>query len=138
MRARAPLTTTRRPPPAWALLLFSAATSALWACAGQPSSDLVHIPSLVAPTASLTAPPPSEKATPRPTSTEVLRASAPGRPAGSKIEVEWHGRYYPATVLTTTADGKTRIHYDGYGDEWDEDVGEDRIREPTGAEDPLD
>lgn len=137
MRERETLRTTRRPPAAW-VLLVAAAMPALWACARQPASDLVHIPSLVAPTASLAAPPPSTKATPRPTPTDVLRASAPGRPVGSKIEVEWHGRYYPATVLATTPDGKTRIHYDGYGDEWDEDVGEDRIREPVTGEDPLD
>jgi hypothetical protein len=55
--------------------------------------------------------------------------------------VEWHGKYYEATVLSTTPDGLTRIHYDGYGPEWDEDVGEDRIRpRPEGdvesADDP--
>jgi hypothetical protein len=53
-----------------------------------------------------------------------------GREPDSHIAVEWHGKYYPATVMGTTPEGLTRIHYDGYGAEWDEDVGEDRIREP--------
>lgn len=137
MSERAPLGTIRRARAPWALLV-GATMSATSACASHPSSDVVHIPSLVAPKASLAAPSASAKATPRPDPTESLRASQPGRAVGSKIEVEWHGRYYPATVLATTPDGKTRIHYDGYGDEWDEDVGEDRIREPSTAEDPLD
>ena len=57
------------------------------------------------------------------------RTRRPRRAVGSTIDVEWHGTYYPATVLASAEDGNVRIHYDGYGDEWDEDVGEDRIRE---------
>ena len=43
--------------------------------------------------------------------------------------VEWHGASYEATVLSTTPGLLTRIHYDGYGPQWDEDVSEARIGE---------
>jgi len=46
---------------------------------------------------------------------------------GDKVTVLWNGQWYPATVLEV---GKTtwKIHYDGYGAEWDEWVGSDRIK----------
>ena len=49
---------------------------------------------------------------------------------GDRVEVEWHGDWYPAHVLEVgTAFPPTyKIHYDGYGEDWDEDVGLDRIR----------
>ncbi|HRG98380.1 MAG TPA: hypothetical protein PLR99_19145 [Polyangiaceae bacterium] len=52
------------------------------------------------------------------------------REVGSPLQVEWHGSYYPATVLGMTDEGRVRIRYDGYGAEWDEDVTDERIREP--------
>jgi hypothetical protein len=136
--AQAPLSvgTRRIVGPRFVGAALAAACSA-WACAGHPPADLARIPSLVAPATSAT-PAPTGSATPRARPIEDARPTAQGRPVGSKIEVEWHGRYYAATVLGTTPEGKTRIHYDGYGDEWDEDVGEERIREPTTGEDPLD
>lgn len=54
---------------------------------------------------------------------------------GDPIDVEWRGKYYPATILSAQGSGQYMIHYDGYGDEWNEVVGEDRIRE-RGAEEP--
>ncbi len=53
------------------------------------------------------------------------------RASGSPIDVEWHGAYFHATVVAMTPDGRVRIHYDGYGDVWDEDVTDERIREQT-------
>lgn len=46
---------------------------------------------------------------------------------GSKVMVEWHGTWYPSTVLDC---GKTtcKIHYDGWSSSWDERVTFDRIR----------
>lgn len=52
---------------------------------------------------------------------------APRFAAGSAVSVEWHGGWYPATVLVQTA-GRHRVHYDGYEDSWDEWVGPQRIR----------
>ena len=117
-----------------ALLAGLLLTASLTGCASHPESvDLVRIPSLPAPP-----PPPPTSSTARVSQTALPLARSPeardGRPKGreldSHIAVEWHGKYYPATVMGTTPEGLTRIHYDGYGAEWDEDVGEDRIREP--------
>ena len=49
----------------------------------------------------------------------------PATPA--KAEVEWHGTWYPAQVLEEK-DGKFYIKYDGYGDNWNEWVGKERIK----------
>ena len=50
-----------------------------------------------------------------------------GGQAGGKVEALWHGKWWPASVLQSVK-GKTLIHYDGYGAEWDEWVGTDRLR----------
>lgn len=47
---------------------------------------------------------------------------------GAPIQVLWQGRWYNATVEQTRADGQCYIGYDGYGDEWDEWVGPERMR----------
>jgi hypothetical protein len=47
--------------------------------------------------------------------------------AGSSVEVEWKGKWYPATVLKAER-GVHLIHYTGYDDSWDEWVSPDRIR----------
>jgi hypothetical protein len=51
---------------------------------------------------------------------------------GDAVEVEWQNDWWPAHVLTVVAQFPPtyRIRYDGYGSEWDEDVGLDRIRKP--------
>ena len=49
--------------------------------------------------------------------------------AGTKVEVKWKGKWYPAKVL----EGKLGLHlitYDGFGSNWDEWVGLSRIRVP--------
>jgi hypothetical protein len=60
--------------------------------------------------------------------------AAPG--AGAKCEVLWAGTWYKAVVLQQK-DGKFQIKYDGYGDEWNEWVGPDRIRFAGGAAAPA-
>ncbi|MDD5175859.1 MAG: caspase family protein [Sterolibacterium sp.] len=47
--------------------------------------------------------------------------------AGDPVDVEWKGSWWPASVLEIRKD-KYKIHYDGYGNEWDEFVGRSRIR----------
>ena len=44
------------------------------------------------------------------------------------MRVEWHGSTYPATILNTLGDDRYRIHYEGYGPEWDEDIAMGRIQ----------
>lgn len=46
--------------------------------------------------------------------------------ADDSVFVEWHGSYWPATVLRVTDEGYA-IHYTGYGPEWDEVVSRSRI-----------
>jgi hypothetical protein len=47
--------------------------------------------------------------------------------AGDAVEVEWEKKWYPAKVVRVRADF-AYIHYDGFGEEWDEWVGAKRIR----------
>ena len=44
-----------------------------------------------------------------------------------RVEVEWEGQWYPATILEVRG-AKYRIHYLGYGSEWDEWVDDSRLR----------
>lgn len=46
---------------------------------------------------------------------------------GEKVMVEWHGAWYPSTVLQLGSN-KWKIHYDGYSNSWDEWVGPNRIK----------
>lgn len=50
---------------------------------------------------------------------------------GTPVQVEWRGTWWPAVVLGRRAEGWL-VHYDGYGEEWDEVVDTSRIR-PAGA-----
>lgn len=41
--------------------------------------------------------------------------------------VEWHGSWWAAHSIGSTQDGRTVVHYDGWGNEWDETVDAGRI-----------
>jgi hypothetical protein len=45
-----------------------------------------------------------------------------------RVRVEWHGQIYPAFIAGIVGPERYRIHYDGYGPEWDETVGLSRIQ----------
>jgi len=49
--------------------------------------------------------------------------------AAQKVQVKWHENWWPATIQEV-AGAKYKIHYTGWGNEWDETVGPDRIRDP--------
>jgi hypothetical protein len=57
------------------------------------------------------------------------RESAPGSafPAGTKVHVEWRGRWWPATVQEVVDEDRWLIHYDDWSSSWDETVGRSRI-----------
>jgi RNA binding chromodomain-containing protein/agenet domain-containing protein len=59
-------------------------------------------------------------------------ASAPAAAAsfseGDPVSVLWKGTWYPAHVLKVLGGDRYRIHYDGYDNSWDENVGPSRIR----------
>jgi hypothetical protein len=63
--------------------------------------------------------------------------------ARDEVEVEWRGKWYPAVVLNPKGENRYLVHYDGYGEEWDEVVTSLRIRlrhaeEPEEPADPTD
>lgn len=47
---------------------------------------------------------------------------------GAAVSVKWKGSWYPAHVIGVLGGGRYRIHYDGYDNSWDENVGPGRIR----------
>jgi hypothetical protein len=46
---------------------------------------------------------------------------------GDRVRVEWQGHMYPAVITSIVGQERYRIHYEGYGNEWDETVGLNRI-----------
>jgi hypothetical protein len=53
-----------------------------------------------------------------------------GARIGDPLQVSWHGSWWKAHVERVVAADQLLIHYDGYGHEWDEVVGPDRVRQP--------
>jgi hypothetical protein len=47
---------------------------------------------------------------------------------GDRIKVEWHGHYYSALIVGIVGPERYRVHYEGYGNEWDENVGRERLQ----------
>ena len=47
---------------------------------------------------------------------------------GQKVRVQWNGRVYRATIVEVVERDKYRVHYDGFGPEWDETVSAVRIK----------
>ncbi len=47
---------------------------------------------------------------------------------GDRVRVEWHGSVYTATIVAVLGDDRYRVHYEGYGSEWDEDIALSRIQ----------
>lgn len=59
-------------------------------------------------------------------------SSEEGFKQGDVVEVEWKGSWYKATILEAN-NGKYKIHYEGYGDDQNEEVDEKRIRKIQGG-----
>ena len=67
------------------------------------------------------------------TSLSFANAAAPADfKKGDAVEVLFGGQWYKAVVLET-APGKWKIHYEGYGDNWDSWVERDKIRRRDAA-----
>lgn len=47
---------------------------------------------------------------------------------GARVLVERGGQWLPGTVVAQVGPDRIRVHYEGYGPEWDEDVGPARLR----------
>lgn len=48
--------------------------------------------------------------------------------AGDKVQVEWEGMWWPARVVAPAKGGRLLVHYDGWEDDWDEEVPLSRVR----------
>lgn len=47
---------------------------------------------------------------------------------GDRVRVEWHGTLYPAVIIAIVGQERYRVHFEGYGNEWDDTVGLARIQ----------
>ena len=47
---------------------------------------------------------------------------------GDKVDVEWHGKFYPSTILAVLPGDQYKIHFDGWSSSWDEVVPVKRIK----------
>lgn len=56
------------------------------------------------------------------------RIKGVGYSVGEKVNVEWKGKWYPSTIIEAGTDGKYKIHYEGWGKEWDEWVPTGRMK----------
>ena len=56
--------------------------------------------------------------------------------AGTRLLAEWAGKWLPVDVLAVRADGKVRIHWVGWGDQFDEELPRTRLRFPPGVNPP--
>jgi len=66
----------------------------------------------------------------------VQGAQAASYVVGDRLQVMWKGKLYPAAVTAVMPNHQVKIHYEGYGNEWDEVVGPDRIKGRTGGTTP--
>lgn len=114
-----------------ALVLAFVGFGAMVGCkakAPQPVVETTAAPAPAAPepVASATEAPP--EAAPAPVASADTTKAAAAFKAGQKVTVIWKGSPYKATVLAVVAPDKFKIHYDGYGSNWDEVVGPSRIK----------
>lgn len=59
--------------------------------------------------------------------TAVAAAKTNQLKIGDRVKAHWHGHYYPAVIVGIVGPERYRVHYDGYGSEWDENVGGERL-----------
>jgi hypothetical protein len=80
----------------------------------------------------LTAPVPTAAIAKRGAPGVSASASASAPPSfyrvGDRVRVEWHGATYTASIVAVLGAERYRVHYEGYGSEWDENIGLARIQ----------
>ncbi|MBI4702771.1 MAG: hypothetical protein HY744_16755 [Deltaproteobacteria bacterium] len=47
---------------------------------------------------------------------------------GDRVKAEWHGYQYQALVVGIVGPERYRVHFEGYGNEWDVNVGRDSLQ----------
>lgn len=73
----------------------------------------------------------------RPTKSYPIRTAIPSGsemvaanttiPKGTKLKIEWGGRWRPVTVLEDSSEGPITVRWDEYSSAWDEPVNRDSI-----------
>ena len=63
---------------------------------------------------------------------KLLDNSSSKYSVGSKVEILWSGSWYKGEILEVN-NGKYKIHYDGYGSNWDEWVTSERLKTQSGT-----
>ncbi len=80
------------------------------------------------------APPPPSKVLRRgggPAASSSTGGAPPARyKLGARVRVEWHGKPYSASIVDVLPGERYRVHYDGFGPEWDETIDGARIVSP--------
>jgi len=71
-----------------------------------------------------------------PLSGEVTNTKGSWR-AKDQVDVEWRGSWFPAVVLERRG-ARWLDHYEGYSEDWDELVPDERIRRRTASPEPPD
>ena len=75
-------------------------------------------------------PPPPEPAVPTAAATVSSAPVALTRQPGDQVDVQWNSSWWKGKILSIE-DGKYRVHYIGWGSNWDENVTPDRVRDQT-------
>lgn len=100
-------------------------------------------------------PVPGGSAPPAPVIVNSLSGTPPGTPgtvvspglplepsspisAGTRLAAEWSGRWLAVDVLEIKPDGRIRVHWVGWGNNFDEDMDRARLRFPADATRPAD
>ena len=74
------------------------------------------------------APTPTQTAAPAASQADVAGAAFK---VGDEIDVNWNGEWWKATVLAVKAGPRYKVHYVGWGNNWDELVLPARVRPRT-------
>jgi hypothetical protein len=85
---------------------------------------------VAAPTPTEPAPDPAPSAEPVASATAAPVAAKGRWKAGDRVDINWHGGWHQGRVLSVTG-ALYRVHYLGWGANWDESVPASRLRPPT-------
>lgn len=75
-------------------------------------------------------PPPPEAEVPTATAAASAAPVALTRQPGDLVDVQWNSSWWKGKILSAQ-DGKYRVHYIGWGANWDENVAPERVRDQT-------
>jgi len=98
----------------------STASTTVETATAEPSTTAADTATTATPTTATTA------ATVHATSTAAVPAKSTYK-VGENVTVMWQGQPYAASILAVLPNDKYKIHYTGWGSNWDETVGLDRI-----------